>query len=137
MAVLQVPRHIDVTRPAVADCVDGRLTDDFMKSCKREAALDLKGIRHCTGPLYENGRKIGWFAQWLLPGISLYGNDFSAGQILRAQFCRYDYGTDPNNPEQIFSYWSSQVLNGCPHSMPRHKGFLILQKNFMPGMFAW
>lgn len=108
---------------------DGRLTDDFMKSCKREAALDLKGIRHCTGPLYENGRKTGWFAQWFLPGISLYGNDFSAGQILRAQFCRYDYGTDPENPEQIFSYWSSGVLNGCPHTMPRQKGFLVLQKN--------
>lgn len=107
---------------------DGRLTDDFMRSCTRDASMNLEGILTCTGIWQENGKNIGWFAQLFLPGASLNGKDFTAGQVLRGQFCRYDYGTDPNNPEQIFSYWSSKVLNGCPHSMPRQKGYLILQR---------
>lgn len=108
---------------------DGRLADDFMKQCSRDATLNLEGLKSCTGSWYENNQPVGWFAQWFLPSCSLNGGDFSDGQVLRAQFCRYDYGTDPQKPEQIFSYWSSQVLNGCPHSMPRQKGYLVLTKD--------
>ena len=105
---------------------DGRLADEFMRNCSRDVSLNLEGVESRTGKWFNNGKEIGWFAQWFLPGKALNGKPFAAGQVLRAQFCRYDYGTDPSNPEQIFSYWSSQVLNGCPHSMPRQKGYLFL-----------
>ena len=107
--------------------VDGRLHGDLLnKDFWLDLSYEMAGLKTAASL-----RADGWTVELAIPAASaarrLGNKQWQAGQKLRANLLRYDWGQpDANGVRPLQAMNWARVLDGCPHTSPQAMGFLEL-----------